>query len=164
MNSPLGLGIGARRLTVSTCGIIPGIRRFKEIDLQVNLSISLHAANNKLRNSLMPINKRYPLEELIAACNDFSGRMITLEYIVIKDKNDSLKDANELSLIAKKLKAKVNLIPYSPVPEKRFKAPTGKDIELFQKRLIKNSVNVTVRESKGKDILAACGQLAMRNS
>ena len=164
MNSPLGLGIGARRITVSTCGIIPGIRRFKEIDLQVNLSISLHAANNKLRSSLMSINKKYPLEELIAACNDFSGRMITLEYILIKDKNDSLRDANELSHIAKKIKAKINLIPYSPVSGKRFKVPTGKDIELFQKRLVKNSVNVTLRESKGKDIFAACGQLAMKNS
>jgi len=164
MNSPLGMGVGARRITVSTCGIIPGIKRFKEIDLQVNLSISLHAANNKLRNSLMPVNKMYPLEELIAACDDFSGRMITLEYILIKDKNDSPEDVDELSHIAKKLKAKINLIPYSPVHGKRFKAPTMKDIELFQKRLVKNSINVTLRESKGKDILAACGQLAMKNS
>ena len=162
MNSPLGMGVGARRITVSTCGIIPGIKRFKEIDLQVNLSISLHAVNNKLRNSLMPVNKTYPLEELIAACDDFSGRMITLEYILIKDKNDSPEDADELSRMAKKLKAKINLIPYSPVSGKRFKAPTWKDIELFQKRLVKNSINVTLRESKGKDILAACGQLAMR--
>ncbi|MFC1621648.1 23S rRNA (adenine(2503)-C(2))-methyltransferase RlmN, partial [Candidatus Omnitrophota bacterium] len=164
MNSSLGMAIGARRITVSTCGIIPGIKRFEEINPQINLSISLHAANNKLRNSLMPINKRYPLEELIEACNNFSGRTITLEYILIKDKNDLQKDADELSLIARKLKAKVNLIPYSPVPEKRFKAPSGKDIELFQKRLVKNSVNVTVRESKGRDIFAACGQLAMKNS
>lgn len=163
MNSGEGLGIGARRITVSTCGIIPGIERFKHLGIQANLSISLHAANNRLRNSLAPINKKYPLDELIAACKDFideTNRMITLEYVLIKGRNDSLEDADELSSVAKKLRAKVNLIPYSPVPGKKFQAPPKRQVDIFANRLIRHKVNITVRVSKGKDIHAACGQLA----
>ncbi|MBU1007319.1 MAG: 23S rRNA (adenine(2503)-C(2))-methyltransferase RlmN [Candidatus Omnitrophica bacterium] len=167
MNSTEALGIGARRITVSTCGVIPGIEKLKRLGIQVNLSISLHAADNKLRNALVPINKIYPLEKLIAACKDYmgeAGRMITLEYILIKGKNDSSKDAAELSRIALDLKAKVNLIPYSPVPGKKFKEPSRKDMQEFKEALVKHRVNAIVRESKGKDIQAACGQLAMRET
>ncbi len=163
MNDPEGMSIGARRITISTCGIIPGMKKLEGLGLQVNLSISLHATNNNLRDELMPINKRYPLEKLIKACEDFvnaTGRMITIEYILIKDKNDSLEDADKLAAIAKKLKAKVNLVPYSTIPGLNFQAAGRKDMNIFMNRLIKRGVNATLRESKGKDIRAACGQLA----
>ena len=133
--------------------------------LQINLSVSLHAPDDILRNELVLINKRYPLEKLISACEDFEkkiGTKITFEYVLIRGKNDSPKDALMLSCIAKRLKAKVNLIPCSPVVNKNFEAPFKKEIDAFRAVLVKNRVNATVRESKGKDIGAACGQLAMR--
>lgn len=163
MNSPEAMGIAARRITVSTSGIIPGIQKFKELGLQVNLSISLHAAYNELRDVLMRVNKKYPLEKLLKACEDYianDGRMLTLEYIMLKDVNDSQKDIDSLAKIAKKLKAKVNIIPYSNIPGFEFKAPLVKDVEIFKDKLLEKGVNVTVRESKGRDIMAACGQLA----
>lgn len=165
MNSTEALGIGARRITVSTCGVVPGIEKFKHLGIQLNLSISLHAVDNKLRDILVPINKVYPLEKLIAACEDYiseADRRITLEYVLIKGKNHSLKDAAGLSRIAKSLKAKVNLIPYSLVSGKDFEAPLKKDMLAFKAALISGRINVTMRESKGGDIQAACGQLAMR--
>ena len=164
MNSKEALGIGARRITVSTCGLIPGIERFKELGIQANLSVSLHAVNNNLRNKLVPINKKYPLERLIAVCQDFvkkTGRMPTLEYVLIKGINDSLKDAKALSAMARILMAKVNLIPYSPVTGKEYKTPAQGTINIFKKLLDQNKIGVTVRESKGKDIQAGCGQLAL---
>ena len=167
MNSKHGLDIGARRITVSTCGLIPGIERFKELGLQVNLSISLHAVNNNLRNKLVPINKKYPLEKLIAVCQDFvekTGRMPTLEYVLIKGINDSLRDAKALSVMAKRLRAKVNLISYSPVIGKEYESPLRRTIDIFKKSLDKSKIGVTVRESKGKDIQAACGQLALHRA
>lgn len=163
MNSKKAMGIAARRITVSTAGVIPGIEKFKKLGLQVNLSISLHAANNELRDKLMPINKKYPMDEVLKACEDYinnGGRMITFEYILIKGANDSQKDADALAHIARKLKAKVNLIPYSEMPHFEFKSPVEKDIESFKNQLVKRGINVTVRDSKGKDIMAACGQLA----
>jgi len=163
MNSPKAMAIAARRITVSTSGVIPGIERFKELGLQANLSISLHAADNKLRDRLMPINKKYPLGKLLEACQDYinsGGRMLTLEYIVLKDINDSRKDIEGLSKIAKRLKAKVNLMPYSEVRGVNFKSPLRKDVKNFEDGLLKKGINVTIRESKGKDIMAACGQLA----
>ncbi|MBU3933796.1 MAG: 23S rRNA (adenine(2503)-C(2))-methyltransferase RlmN [Candidatus Omnitrophica bacterium] len=167
MNDSRGMDIGARRITLSTCGVIPGIRQVSQLGLQVNLSVSLHAANDELRNTLMPINKRYPLAKLVKACEAFidkTGRMITLEYVLIKKKNSSLKDADGLARIAKLLKAKVNLMPYSEIVKKRFQSPEKEDIEIFMKQLKKRGIKVTLRESKGKDIQAACGQLAARKS
>ena len=163
MNSPKAMAIAARRITVSTSGVIPGIEKFKGLGLQANLSISLHAADNELRDRLMPINKKYPLGKLLEACQDYinsGGRMLTLEYIVLKDINDSQKDIEGLSKIAKRLKAKVNLIPYSEVCGVDFKSPLRKDVKDFENGLLKKGINVTIRESKGKDIMAACGQLA----
>jgi len=165
MNDPEGMGIGARRITISTCGIIPGMKKLQDLRLQINLSVSLHATNNNLRDALMPINKRYPLEKLIKACEDLinaTGRMITIEYILIKDKNDSLEDADKLATIAKKLKAKVNLVPYSTIPTLNFQSTGRKETNIFMNKLINRGVNATLRESKGKDIQAACGQLAGR--
>ena len=164
INSPKGLNIGARKITVSTCGIVPGIKRLKDLGLQVNLSISLHAVNNKLRDTLIPINKKYPLERLIASCRDYiikTHRKLTLEYALIKGVNDSSEDVKGLSSIARKLKAKVNLIPYSSIPGKDFTAPSKKDIEIFRDILIRNRINVTIRQSKGRDIEASCGQLKL---
>jgi len=165
MNDPEGMAIGARRITISTCGIIPGMKKLENLGLQVNLSVSLHATNNSLRDALMPINKRYPLEKLVKACEDFidtTGRMITIEYILIKGKNDSLEDADKLAAIAKKLKAKVNLVPCSTIPNLNFQSTGRRNINMFMNRLINRGVNATLRESKGKDIQAACGQLAGR--
>ena len=163
MNEPKGLAIGARRITVSTCGIIPGIKKLESLGLQINLSISLHAACDGLRNRLMPINKRYPLEKLLKTCEDFketTGRMITLEYVLIKGINDSTQDIDGLAAIADRLKAKVNLILYSSVPGLNFQIPNPGDIDAVTKRLTEKGVGAILRESKGKDIQAACGQLA----
>jgi len=165
MNAPEGLGIAARRMTVSTVGHIPGIERLKALDLQVNLSVSLHAVTDRLRSSLMPINKKYPLEKLVAACEDYirsGGRMITLEYILIRKVNDSLNDADGLAGIARRLRAKVNLIAYSPVPGLAFETPSDGEVARFTRWLEERRVHVTLRLSKGQDIFAACGQLAGR--
>jgi len=165
MNSSQGMGIAARRITVSTCGIIPGLERFKSLGLQVNLSLSLHAVTDKLRNQLMPVNKKYPLEKLLQACQDYlasCGRKMTLEYILFGAVNDSAQDADGLAEIARRLRAKVNLIPYSPVCGLEFRSPSAEKIDRFIKRLEGKRIGVTLRRSKGQDILAACGQLAGR--
>jgi len=165
MNAPEGLAIAARRITVSTAGFVPGLARLAALGLQVNLSVSLHAVTEKLRSELMPINRKYPLEKLIEACESYSragGRMITLEYVLIHGVNDGLDAADGLAGIAKRLKAKVNLIAYSPVCGPAFKAPSPGAIARFEHRLGERGVPATVRESKGADIAAACGQLAGR--
>ncbi|MGA2534112.1 MAG: 23S rRNA (adenine(2503)-C(2))-methyltransferase RlmN [Candidatus Aminicenantales bacterium] len=165
MNAPEGLGIAARRVTISTAGHIPGIERLKTLDLQVNLSVSLHAVTDRLRSTLMPINKKYPLEKVVAACEDYirsGGRMITLEYILIRKVNDSLNDADGLAGIARRLRAKVNLIAYSPVAGLTFETPSDDEVARFTRWLEERRVHVTLRLSKGQDILAACGQLAGR--
>jgi 23S rRNA (adenine2503-C2)-methyltransferase len=165
MNAPEGMGLAARRLTVSTAGHVPGIRRFAELDLQVNLSLSLHAATDRLRSSLMPINKKWPLTEVVEAAEAYvkkSGRMMTIEWVLLAGVNDTPEDAEGLAAIAKRLRAKVNLIPFSPVAGCDFQAPDEARTALFRRRLEERRVRVTVRESKGRDILAACGQLAGR--
>jgi 23S rRNA (adenine2503-C2)-methyltransferase len=129
----------------------------------VNLSISLHASTDEVRTALMPVNKKYPIEKLIAAAKDYiegGGRKITLEYILFKGINDGLPDADGLARIAARLRAKINLIPYSPVAGLPFQTPGEAEILAFVKRLEEIGVPVTLRLSKGRDILAACGQLA----
>ena len=165
LHSPEGLSIAARRMTVSTAGIVPGMVHFKKLGLQVNLSISLHAATEAKRNSLMPVNKKYPLEKVIAAGEDYlrsGGRKITLEYVLIKGINDSTADAEGLARIAKRLKAKINVIPYSPVIGLPFEVPEEKRMRDFLETIEDENVPVTLRQSKGCDIQAACGQLAGR--
>ena len=165
LNDRRGLGLAARRITVSTAGHIPGIERFAKLGLQVNLSLSLHAATEKLRSELMPINRRYPLESLLAACERYvegGGRKMTLEYILIGGVNDRPADAEGLARISKRIWAKVNLIPYSPVLGLSFRTPAPRDVEAFKQRLEARRVPVTLRRSQGADILAACGQLAGR--
>ncbi len=163
MNAPEGLAIGARRITVSTAGHAPGIERLAGLDLQINLSLSLHAATDRLRDELMPINRKWPLERVMQACEKYlasGGRMMTLEHVLLEGVNDSAADAEGLAGVARRLRAKVNLIPYSPVPGFDFRTPAEERIEFFRGRLEERRVQVTVRRSKGQDILAACGQLA----
>ncbi len=165
MNAPEGLGIAARRMTVSTAGFVDAFGRLEALDLQINLSLSLHAVTDRLRDRLMPINRRFPLEVVVGAAEKYlrsGGRMITLEYILIRGLNDSLDDADGLAAIARRLRAKVNLIAYSPVDGQTFESPTGADVARFERRLEERKVNCVVRLSKGADIAAACGQLAGR--
>jgi 23S rRNA (adenine2503-C2)-methyltransferase len=163
MNAPEGMGIAARRITISTCGIVPGIERLAKLDLQVNLSLSLHAVTDRLRDRLMPVNRKYPLEDLVRACEAYlesGGRMMTLEYVLIRDVNDMRNDAEGLAAIARRLRAKVNLIAYSPVPGLEFAPPEDAAVKEFVRWLEERRVQVTERRSKGADIAAACGQLA----
>ncbi|MBN1871283.1 MAG: 23S rRNA (adenine(2503)-C(2))-methyltransferase RlmN [Candidatus Omnitrophica bacterium] len=165
MNESKGLAIGARRITISTCGIVPGIKKLRDFGLQVNLSISLHASTDRLRNELVTANKIYPLKGLIKACKEYAeatGRVITLEYVLIKGKNDSVEDTAGLSKIARDLRAKVNVIAYSDIGAAGYNTPSRREIAVFMNRLREKGVNVTLRRSAGADIQAACGQLAGR--
>ena len=151
-----------RNMTISTCGIIPGIKRLAEQGKPINLAVSLHAVRNDLRTSLMPVNKGFPFVDVIAAAEAYSeagGRQVTYEYILLKDKNDSVQDAELLSNYLRYKHASVNLIPANPVPEQGFERPSRAAIERFVKVLTKNRINATVRKEMGKDIDAACGQL-----
>ncbi|MBM3243405.1 MAG: 23S rRNA (adenine(2503)-C(2))-methyltransferase RlmN [Candidatus Omnitrophica bacterium] len=165
LNSKEGLNIGARRITISTSGIIPGIERLSSEGLQVELSVSLHAANERLRSSLMPINKKYPLKELIRSCREYSlktRRQVTFEYILIKEVNASLKDARDLANLLSNFKlSKVNLIPANHIKEFKFRPAPEIDVQSFKEYLIKSRINVTLRKSRGEDIGAACGQLRL---
>ena len=167
VNFPKGLEIGARHITVSTCGIVPKIKEFADFDLQINLAISLHAPNDKLRSSLMKINNRYGLNEVMEALNYYfnkTNRRVTFEYILLKDINDSLEHAKELVKLIKSGKevgkcCYVNLIPYNEVSTKPFKRTTHEQAEKFFKVLHDNNIQATLRMEHGSDISAACGQL-----
>ena len=159
------IGISARHLTISTVGIIPGINTLADRPLPVNLAVSLHAARNELRDSLVPINKRYPIEDLMQACKKYllkKNRRITFEWALIKGVNDTPRDARELAKLAKSLKpsAHVNLIPLNPTPGYLTKGSSPDEVRGFANRLIDLGVNATVRRNRGTDIDAACGQLA----
>jgi len=166
INSKDAFDIGARRITVSTCGIIPGIRRLAQEGLQVELSISLHAADDKLRSGLMPVNKIYPLKELIAAARVYTQetkRQVTFEYVLIKGLNSDLQNAQKLVKILKDLRlSKVNLIPSNFIKECGVEPPNKLEILFFKDYLIKHGLHVTLRKSRGEDIDAACGQLRLR--
>lgn len=162
VNHPLGLEIGQRHLTVSTCGLVPKIYEFADFPLQINLAISLHAPNNELRNKLMPINRSYNIEELFKALRYYynkTNRRITIEYILINNVNDNLKEAKELANLLRGMNAYVNLIPYNEVLENPFKRSTIERQRLFYDALKKQGINVTLRKEQGSDIAAACGQL-----
>ena len=162
INDPLGIEIGARHISISTCGLAPGIRRFAKENLQYNLAISLHAPNNELRNELMPINRAYPLQELMSALREYcslNNRRLTFEYLLLKGVNDSPKEANEIRDLLKGMNAYINLIPYNKVKEKEFETSSDENALRFYDLLKKNHVAVTLRQKKGDDIDAACGQL-----
>jgi 23S rRNA (adenine2503-C2)-methyltransferase len=167
MNAREGLAVGARRITVSTVGIVPAIKELGSLGLQVNLSLSLHATTEALRSRLLPVNKKYPLDEVIKACAEYAkntGRMTTVEYILISRLNDTAADAGRLGAIAKRLRAKINLIPYSPGCGPEWAASSRDRTDAFLRFLQEKGANVTVRLSKGADIRAACGQLAGRKT
>lgn len=160
INSNKGIDIGARHITVSTCGIIPKIEEFIKDGKQVNLAISLHAPNNELRNKLMPINKAYPLEDLFKVLRKYielTNRRVTFEYILLDGVNDSDKEAKELANLLRGMNAYVNLIPYNETSHIEFKR--SKRIMEFYDTLKKNKINVTVRREFGRELKAACGQL-----
>mgnify|MGYP001632511325 FL=1 len=164
-NAPDKFGFGARRITVSTCGIADRIEKLAEIGFPYRLAISLHGATDEVRSRIMPINKKYPLSALIGAAKKFSavcGRMITLEYIMIEKVNDTFLQARELAKIARELHAHVNLIPYNRVEELEWKrSPAGRRAA-FAKVLDEAGVSYTLRREKGSGIEAACGQLALK--
>lgn len=165
LNAEWGLHFGARRITVSTSGLAPQILQLAEEGIAVRLAISLHGATNEVRNRIMPINKKYPLEVLLPAAKAFQekhGRMLTLEFILISDINDSLEQAHELAKIAYDLHAHVNCIPYNKVEGLEWKRPSIRRQDAFVDVLRKAGVSVTIRREKGHDINAACGQLRLK--
>ncbi|MFA6216684.1 MAG: 23S rRNA (adenine(2503)-C(2))-methyltransferase RlmN [Candidatus Omnitrophota bacterium] len=166
INSPEAFNIGARRITISTCGIIPGIKRLEKEGLQIELSISLHAADDKTRSTLMPVNKIYPLADLMVAASEYTqktNRQITFEYVLIKNLNSDLQSAIKLSKMIRGLKSKVNLIPCNYIPELGLEPPGKMSILFFRDRLIKAGIHVTLRAPRGDDIDSACGQLRLQH-
>ena len=156
------IGVGARHMTVSTVGLVPGIRRMAEQDLPVNLAVSLHAAHDELRDELVPINRRWPLRELMDACAAYSRatrRRITFEWALISGVNDRYEDADRLAGLARRIGAHVNLIPLNPTPGYAVQGSSRNRVHAFARRLEGARVNVTVRDTRGSDIDAACGQL-----
>ncbi|MCB9499561.1 MAG: 23S rRNA (adenine(2503)-C(2))-methyltransferase RlmN [Erysipelotrichaceae bacterium] len=166
LNHPYGLAIGARHITVSTCGLVEGIRKYANEGLQINLAISLHAPNDEIRNKIMPISLKYPLPELMDAVKYYektAGRRVTFEYILLAGVNDSRDDALELAHLIHGTLAYVNLIPYNPVEEMKYQRSSGNRVHDFLDILMKNGVTATIRKEFGTDIDAACGQLRAKN-
>ncbi len=162
INDAKGIAIGARHITLSTCGIIPKIEKLMEEDIQINLAISLHAPNTQLRSKLMPINKAYDLRMLILKIRDYiniTKRRVTIEYIMLKDINDNEDQANELASLLKGMNVYVNLIPYNETNHIEFKRAPKNTIMKFYDTLKKRGINVTIRKEFGSNIDAACGQL-----
>ena len=156
-------GLSRRRVTVSTAGVVPGIDRLRE-ECPVALAVSLHAPNDALRDRLVPINRKYPLRELIAACNRYLDKaprdFITFEYVMLEDVNDGEAHARELVAFSKKVRSKFNLIPFNPFPRSEFKRSSPERIRRFAEVLQRGGLTVTTRKTRGDDIAAACGQLA----
>ncbi|MGE5583065.1 MAG: 23S rRNA (adenine(2503)-C(2))-methyltransferase RlmN [Bacillota bacterium] len=162
INDPKGLGIGARHITISTCGLIPGIRRLAREPFQVNLAISLHAADDKLRESLMPVNRKYPLAELLSAVAEYigiTGRRVTFEYTMIDKVNDRPEDLRKLIKLLAGMLCHVNLIPFNPVPDSPFRRSKPERIRDFVSALTQANIEATVRKERGANLAAACGQL-----
>ena len=165
LNAPECFGLGARSMTISTCGLVPQIRRLAKEKLQVGLAVSLHAGDNALRNKLVPINRKYPLGELIPACEEYSrltGRRLSFEYILFKGINDSVAQALKLAGLVRGFKCHVNLIPANITGNATYQPPPRRGVLAFENELKRQHVNVTLRESRGQDIDAGCGQLRGR--
>lgn len=162
INCPFGIEMGSRHITISTCGLVPKIKEFMNYDKQVNLAISLHAPNNKIRNQIMNINKVYPIEQVIDVVEDYikkTNRRVTFEYIMLKDVNDSVECAKELANLIKGINCYVNLIPYNETTHIEFKKSSKETILNFYDTLKKEKINVTIRREFGSKLKAACGQL-----
>jgi 23S rRNA (adenine2503-C2)-methyltransferase len=165
LNASWGVGIGARKITVSTSGLAPQIRKLAKEPFQFRLAISLHGATDEVRSKIMPVNRKYPLQELMAACEEYvrqKGKMITLEYILIAGLNDDLSQVRPLSELALRLNAKVNLIPYNTVEGLSWERPTSDRQEAFLAALDRQKIPATLRREKGHEIDAACGQLRLK--
>jgi len=165
INAPWGIGLGSRHITVSTSGLVPRIRDFADQPLQLRLAISLHGATDEVRGQIMPVNRKYPLAELIDACAYYTSKKkqhLTFEYILIKDVNDTEEQARALARHARDLQAKVNLIPYNTVEDLDWERPEQPVQENFLKILKSRGVSATLRREKGHDIAAACGQLRLQ--
>ncbi len=165
LNAPWAFGIGARKMTVSTVGIVTGIRRLAEEPMQIRLAVSLHGATDDVRGKIMPINRKFPMNELVAACEYYAatkGKMLTFEYILIKDVNDMIEQAHKLAAMARRVHAKVNLIPHNPVEGLGWQRPDRDRCKVFQHVLRQAAISATLRIDKGADIAAACGQLRLQ--
>lgn len=161
-----GLNIGQRHITVSTSGIVPSIYKFADENTQINLALSIHAPNDKLRSKLMPVNRRFPFEDVIESIKYYqakTGRRITFEYALIGGVNDQVEHAEELASVIKDMLCHVNLIPVNHVPERNYVRTPRNDIFEFARVLEKNDINVTIRREQGHDIAAACGQLRAKH-
>ena len=168
INAGKGPNLGARHITLSTCGVVPGFEKLASEGIQFELSVSLHAANDELRSELMPVNRKWPLDVLLPTCAEYTRktkRIITFEYTVIDGVNSSREDAEELARQVKRVPmAKVNLIPLSPVSHRPdFKTPSDATMLMFLDVLMKRGIQTMLRRSRGKDANAACGQLRLRN-
>jgi 23S rRNA (adenine2503-C2)-methyltransferase len=165
LNDQKGINIGARHITLSTCGVVPGIRRLATEGLQFELSVSLHAPDDDLRSRLMPVNKRWPIAELLDTCRAYNaqtGRVVTFEYTLVKNFNDRPLHAEALIRLLRHMPCKVNLIPLSPVEGFGGERPDDRACLAFLDTLLKAKINTTLRKSRGKDVDAACGQLRLR--
>ncbi len=166
IRDPNGLGIGQRHITISTVGLVPGIIRLADEGRPITLAVSLHAANDALRSSMMPVNKAYPIAKLMEACHYYhnqTGKRISFEYALVGGKNDRLEDAHELAALLRDLPCHVNLIPVNYVPERGYTRTSKDQIDAFVKELQSLGVNATIRREKGHDIDAACGQLRAKH-
>ena len=165
LNAPWGVGLGARHMTVSTSGLAPNIRKLADQPLQIRLAISLHGATDEVRNQIMPVNRKHPLEELLDACAYYCDRKtqrITFEFILIDGVNDALEQATALARIARRLDAKINCIPYNDVEGLEWKRPSLRRQDAFMAVLERAGADATIRREKGHDIAAACGQLRLQ--
>lgn len=163
LNSDIGLNLGARKMTVSTAGIPDRVREYGRFPLQTRLAVSLNASDNETRDQLMPINRRYPLEELIPAVREFTqvkDKRVTFEYVLIDGVNNRKQDIVQLTRLLEGIPCKLNLIPFNPVPDCNYRPPSVRDVERFAQSLYPLLPAVTIRRSRGAGILAACGQLA----
>lgn len=162
LHEPYALNIGYRHVTISTCGLVPGIKRLAREGIPLTLAVSLHAPNDELRNKIMPINRQYPLAQLLAACREYAEithRRVTFEYVLIKGLNDSAECARELARLLRGMLCHVNLIPVNYVPERGLEKPEPQVIAAFQRLLAEAGIPVTLRRELGSEIMAACGQL-----
>ena len=165
-NHKKGLNIGMRKMTISTSGLVPGIKKLAEENDQIGMAISLHAPNNSLRNRLMPVNRKYPIEKLMNAVNyyiDKTNRRVTFEYVLMKGLNDSQVNAHQLGELLKDVLCYVNLIPANPVSELGIKRPDYSTVNQFEEILKESGIQTTIRKERGVDIEAACGQLRRKN-
>nr|WP_247643003.1 23S rRNA (adenine(2503)-C(2))-methyltransferase RlmN [Acholeplasma laidlawii] len=166
VNHPKGLAIGARHITVSTSGLVPKIKEFAHLGIQVNLAVSLHAPNNEIRSKLMKINDRFKVEEVVDAIKYYihvTNRRVTIEYIMIQDLNDSVETAVELAKLLKGMNVYVNLIPYNTVKEADYQRSSLENRLAFHKTLKEHKITAILRKEQGHDINAACGQLRSQN-